>query len=337
MLRDNSKGRRRTAVQIDTRQRKGAANLTDAIANGKSVSKSGPSVAGGLSASKLTVQNTDVALSEVYAGSAAARERNAATVSSNSAQPNVDDVDARMAKIEEILGHAAMHLLDRCALIAEWVHHAEAKLSDYGQVVWKPKGGRPEGGVARAARELRVPGKTPEARRKYIERAIKIEGVYPEAKSAACAAGLDDIQSALLAIARGHSLKAQLAKVEEIAARKAAPRRKSAAREDGDSTAKMPKASAAPVGAEVHSSDGMHVMVGEEVESPSTSPQGDDDIPAFLDRRPLSPDDQRAFDAIMAVWTSSGLQSMCCNASAVVRERFTAEIRAITAPRWAAE
>ena len=38
--------------------------------------------------------------------------------------------------------------------------------------------------------------------------------------------------------------------------------------------------------------------------SPSTPPPGDDDIPVFLDRRPLSPDDQRAYDAIKSTWDS---------------------------------
>jgi hypothetical protein len=51
--------------------------------------------------------------------------------------------------------------------------------------------------------------------------------------------------------------------------------------------------------------------------SPSTMPPGDGGIPAFLDRRPLSADDQRAFDAIMAALNS---------ASQVVRERVRAEL-----------
>jgi hypothetical protein len=90
-----------------------------------------------------------------------------------------------------------------------------------------PKGGRPEGGIARAARELPVPCKTVEARRQHIRRAIKIAGIRDGAKSAARAAGLDNIQSALLAIAAEPSPEAQLAKVQEIVARKAQPRRKS--------------------------------------------------------------------------------------------------------------
>jgi hypothetical protein len=54
-----------------------------------------------------------------------------------------------MSKIEEIFVHAAMHLLEKSTLISEWVHHAEVKL------VPKPRGGRPEGGIA--ARQLPMP------------------------------------------------------------------------------------------------------------------------------------------------------------------------------------
>jgi hypothetical protein len=62
------------------------------------------------------------------------------------------------------------------------------------------------------------------------------------------------------------------------------------------------------------------------VAGPSTPPPSDDDIPAFLDRRPLSPDNQRAFDVIETAWEGH-LQHLWKNASAVVRERFVAKIR----------
>jgi hypothetical protein len=65
---------------------------------------------------------------------------------------NGDEVDARMEEIQKILGHAAMHLLNRCALVGEWVRHAEAMVGVSEQFVAKPKGGRPEGGIKRAAR-----------------------------------------------------------------------------------------------------------------------------------------------------------------------------------------
>ncbi len=59
------------------------------------------------------------------------------------------------------------------------------------------------------------------------------------------------------------------------------------------------------------------VATAAKVASPSAPPLSDEDIPAFLDRRPLSAEDQRVFDVIMAAWKS---------ASAVVRERVRAEL-----------
>ena len=118
----------------------------------------------------------------------AQRTDSTAVTATNNPKPDGDESDARMARIEEILGYTATPLLDKCELVAEWVKHAAAKLSVFGQIVPKPKGGRPEGGVARAARDLPVPGKTPDARRKFIERAMKIDGIWPDVKAAARAA-----------------------------------------------------------------------------------------------------------------------------------------------------
>jgi hypothetical protein len=149
-----------------------------------------------------------------------------ATVPTPDGAPHGDEVDNRMSEIKEILGYAAMPLLNKCELVREWVHCVEARLCVSGQLDRKRRGGRPEGGVMRAARELRVPGRTPEARRMFIKRAIKIHGIWPEAKQAARAAGVDDVQSALLAVATEHSPESQLKKVQELRDRKALPRRK---------------------------------------------------------------------------------------------------------------
>ncbi len=67
-----------------------------------------------------------------------------------------------------MLETAAMPVLDNCALYAEWVKHAEAKASVLGQVVSKPQGGRPKGGIARAAEELPMPAENEKAREKFI-------------------------------------------------------------------------------------------------------------------------------------------------------------------------
>src|ERR1700722_1975129 len=41
-------------------------------------------------------------------------------------QPNGDEVDARMAKIAEILRYADMRHLDKCELVAEWVRKTQS-------------------------------------------------------------------------------------------------------------------------------------------------------------------------------------------------------------------
>ena len=69
------------------------------------------------------------------------------------------------------------------------------------------------------------------------------------------------------------------------------------------------------------------VATGAVVAGPLTPPS--EEIPAFLDRRPMSAEDQRAFDAIMAAYNI---------ASPVVRERVRAEIiRENTSSRSAAD
>jgi hypothetical protein len=55
----------------------------------------------------------------------------------------------------------------------------------------------------------------------------------------------------------------------------------------------------------------------------ASPPSGD--IPAFLDRRPLAPEDQGAYDAIKAIWNSHVLP-LWKGASAVIRERIIAEV-----------
>ena len=59
------------------------------------------------------------------------------------------------------------------------------------------------------------------------------------------------------------------------------------------------------------------IATGAAVAGPLTPPPSDEDIPAFLDRRPMSAEDQRVFDMFMAAWNI---------ASPVVRERIKAEV-----------
>lgn len=253
------------------------------------------------------------------------------------ARSNGDEADSRMSQIKEILGYAVMPTLEKYELVAEWVRHAEAKVS--GQVVQKPKGGRPEGGVARAARELPVPGKTQEARRKFIDRAIKINTIWPEAKAEARTAGLDDNQSALRDIAKERSLDAQIAKVQEIAARKAMPRRKSSTTANNKSASSLTEVER--LNAELAAAVERQRELEEELETARTTaerrsgvegsvkaPTTNEDIPAALDRRPLGLDDQVKFDVAMTAWESdTELRASLISASPIVLERFIAAVR----------
>jgi ParB/RepB/Spo0J family partition protein len=134
-----------------------------------------------------------------------------------------DQVEARLWEIAENLHRKELTVLQRSQLIADWVEITNERS---GQVVQKPNGGRPEGGIAQAARTLPVPGKTKEGRRKNIERSMKIAEISPETKQAAESAGLGDNQSALLEIAAQPTGESQAAKVAELASRKRNPRKK---------------------------------------------------------------------------------------------------------------
>lgn len=131
-----------------------------------------------------------------------------------------DDIEARLWEIAGLLHRANLTALEEAERLAEWVRLTEGREPVYGQKVHKPKGGRPEGGVAKAARQLPVKGKTQDARRKRIERAIIVAAMSPEAKAAVRKAGLDDHRAALRQIANQKEPEAQVAKVQEIAARK---------------------------------------------------------------------------------------------------------------------
>jgi len=74
-------------------------------------------------------------------------------------------------------------------------------------------GGRPEGGLSEASRELGIT-------RQSAQRAAKIAGLSDEAKQVAMATGLDDNQSAMLAVAKVDKA-GQAEALREIAARKA--------------------------------------------------------------------------------------------------------------------
>jgi ParB-like chromosome segregation protein Spo0J len=139
-----------------------------------------------------------------------------------------DESEARLWEIAENLHRADLTVLERAEHVAEWVRLTDEKPDQVGQVSAqlgeKPRVGRPEGGISLAARQLPVAGDTEKAKRHNVERAIKVDGIAPEAKAAAREAGIADNQSALLKVARETSAAAQAEKVSELANERAARR-----------------------------------------------------------------------------------------------------------------
>jgi ParB family chromosome partitioning protein len=88
--------------------------------------------------------------------------------------------------------------LERSEHLAEWLRLTDGVSA---QLAPKPKGGRPEGGVNAAARELNID-------RTEAQRAIQIDGLSPDAKAAAIAAGIHDTQSTMLKVANPNDARA---------------------------------------------------------------------------------------------------------------------------------
>jgi ParB-like chromosome segregation protein Spo0J len=131
------------------------------------------------------------------------------------------EIDVRLWGIADDLHRAGLTALQEAERLAEWVQLIENREPVYRPKVVNPKGGRPEGPITKAARELPVKGSTPKARRKAIERAVKTAAISPDAKAALVEAGLADKPTALLQIAKASTPAAQLAKVKEIKGPKA--------------------------------------------------------------------------------------------------------------------
>jgi hypothetical protein len=131
----------------------------------------------------------------------------------------------RQNEIVEILHHRYTTILEHDLLVAEYVKLQ--RNSKVGQLVQPPAGGHQKNdkGIAKAARELVMLGKTEGGRRKIIERALQVANTPVSVRNAAITAGLDKNRSALLELARTQP-DSQLAKVSEIAARRKARRQR---------------------------------------------------------------------------------------------------------------
>jgi ParB-like chromosome segregation protein Spo0J len=132
-----------------------------------------------------------------------------------------DKVLARLWQIAENLHRAELTALEESEQIDEWVGLMETMEPNSEKKVFKK--GRPESGNAKAARELPVPGKTEEAKRKNVERKRRIARIDPVAKSAAVEAGFDNSPTKLSKIAAEKSPEAQLDKVRRLKAAASEP------------------------------------------------------------------------------------------------------------------
>lgn len=117
----------------------------------------------------------------------------------------MDEIDAEMWEISENLHRAELTKLERDEQISRWVELIELKRVS-AQVDQKPQGGRPEGGIAAASRELGI-------ERKDAARAVQVAALSDEAKEAAREHGLDDNRSALLEAAAKPSVAEQVAAI----------------------------------------------------------------------------------------------------------------------------
>jgi ParB-like chromosome segregation protein Spo0J len=131
------------------------------------------------------------------------------------------EVEARLWEAMENLYRGELTALEEAEHQAECVRLIVEREAVSRQNVAKPKGGRPEGAIAKAARDLPMKGKTQQARRKAIERGLKIAAIASEAKVAVTKAGLDDNPSALREIAKVETSEEQLNRVQEIVEREA--------------------------------------------------------------------------------------------------------------------
>jgi hypothetical protein len=88
----------------------------------------------------------------------------------------------RMWEISENLHRAELPQLERDKLVAEWCRLVGKTVS--AQVAPKPQGGRPEGGVREAARQLGLD-------RDDVRRAVKVASLSDAAQKTAVQLGLD--------------------------------------------------------------------------------------------------------------------------------------------------
>jgi ParB family chromosome partitioning protein len=121
---------------------------------------------------------------------------------------------ARKWRLAENLHRAELSALQRAEDLTEWMKLNEGEASAHP--VRKHKIGRPEGLLLKLGKKGPFAGKSTEARRKQMERALKVAAISEPAKLAAKKAGLDDNLTALLNIAKEETPEGQMKRVEAL-------------------------------------------------------------------------------------------------------------------------
>jgi ParB-like chromosome segregation protein Spo0J len=127
-----------------------------------------------------------------------------------------DEIVARRLQLIDNAHRAELSKMEKANQTKEWLELTESLDRISGEKLQK-KPGRPEGGDAKAARDLPVQGKTVDAKRKKIASDRKIAALDPAVQAAAIKAGLDNNTGKLEEIARQKTREAQLAKINELA------------------------------------------------------------------------------------------------------------------------
>lgn len=125
--------------------------------------------------------------------------------------------EVRLAEIRQKFAGKAMSYFDMAKQALEYF---ELKKRNIAQSAQKGRVGRP-GIISEMARELEIPGKSDKAKRAWLDRALKVANLSPEAKDAAVKAKLEKNRSALIEIAKAGDRVEQIKRVEEIEKRKA--------------------------------------------------------------------------------------------------------------------
>jgi ParB family chromosome partitioning protein len=220
-----------------------------------------------------------------------------------------DETDARLWELAENLFRADLTVLERAEYLKEWVRLINEKKSKGGQVA-QPGGRQPKDkGVSDAARQLNIT-------REEVRRAEKIANISDEAKDEARRAGLDNNQSALIAIA-DEAPNNQVAKADKLGTHKRKRRRKRIAAADGAEAADV-DVIGAPGASRTASAPPKDVLT----------------FAAVLERwrtTKVTASDEAAFARFKASWQPAcaavpDLQAACTDAPESVRVRILAEV-----------